>query len=137
MIARLPYTALRCGPESPATGRRSHVSILICCVSAQHCRDERSPDFRGCGGRLGLHELDIQSDGDLVFKELEPLIRERSVKKSNSCLLMSRPRLGIRSVANDQKRLQKRPSTTDGLIRFTRQPSNLEPRSQSSVRFNA
>ena len=40
------HSAARCGPDSPNTGRRSHTSVLIRGVSAQRCRDERSPDLR-------------------------------------------------------------------------------------------
>jgi len=34
------------GVDSPNAGRRSHTSVLIYGVSAQGCRDERSPDLR-------------------------------------------------------------------------------------------
>src|SRR5207245_5868340 len=40
------HRAARCGPASPNTGRRSHISVLIPCVSAQRCRYKRSPDLR-------------------------------------------------------------------------------------------
>ena len=36
----------RCGPDSPNTGRRSHISVLSRGVSAQRCRYKRSPDLR-------------------------------------------------------------------------------------------
>ncbi len=45
MIAELPYNALRDAVrDSPNTGRRSHISVLIRVVSAQHCRDKTSPE---------------------------------------------------------------------------------------------
>jgi pyruvate/2-oxoglutarate dehydrogenase complex dihydrolipoamide dehydrogenase (E3) component len=40
------HRAARCGSDPPNTGRRSHPSVLIRGVSAQRCRDERSPDLR-------------------------------------------------------------------------------------------
>jgi hypothetical protein len=40
------HGAARCGPDSPNTGRGSHISVLVGGVSAQCCRDERNPDLR-------------------------------------------------------------------------------------------
>src|SRR5437660_1606546 len=40
------HRAARCGQYSPNTSRRSHISVVICCISAQRCRYKRSPDRR-------------------------------------------------------------------------------------------
>jgi pyruvate/2-oxoglutarate dehydrogenase complex dihydrolipoamide dehydrogenase (E3) component len=39
------HCAARCGPDSPNTGRRFNISVLIHGVSAQRCGDERNPDL--------------------------------------------------------------------------------------------
>jgi hypothetical protein len=40
------HRAARCGADSPNTGRRPYISVLIRGVRAQRCRDERSSDLR-------------------------------------------------------------------------------------------
>jgi hypothetical protein len=71
MIAGLPYNALRDAVLThPTLVEGSHIAVLIPDVSPptlSRQQEPRSPPHEV--GRLGLHELHIESDGDLVSNE--------------------------------------------------------------------